>query len=62
MLMIIHDFLRMRLCQRSTLDISPKINKQTNKKWIVAKVLSEIFPYKNISLASTHLNPPCLET
>lgn len=52
MLMIICDLLKMKLCQRSTLGIS--------QQWIVQKVLSEIFPYKNILLASTHLNPTLL--
>lgn len=53
MLMIIQYLLKMRLCQRLTLGIS--------QKWVVGKILSEIFPYKNISLVFTHLNPNCLD-
>lgn len=41
--------LKMRLCQRLTLGIS--------QKWVVGKILSEIFPYKKTSLVFTHLNP-----
>lgn len=54
MLMIIYSIcLKMRVCQRLTLGIS--------QKWVVGKILSEIFPYKNISLVFTHLNPNCLD-
>lgn len=49
----IQYLLKMRLCQRLTLGIS--------QKWVVGKILSEIFPYKNISLVFTHLNPNCLD-
>lgn len=53
MLMIIQYLLKMRLCQRLPLGISQKL--------VVGKILSEIFPYKNISLVFTHLNPNCLD-
>ena len=49
----VNDFvqylLKMRLCQRLTLGIS--------QKWVVEKILSEIFPIKTFRLFLTHLNP-----